>query len=83
MKKIYSEKYILNKNNGTGNFPPFYDILYDNEYSYLVEGHMGLDLKSLFTLSDKNFDLPTIMKNGIYILGNLKFYTILGMFILT
>ena len=69
---INTEKYILNKINGAGNFPPFYDLMYDEDFIYLIEGHMGIDLKSLFRICDNSFDLPTTMKIGIDLITNLK-----------
>lgn len=77
---IITEKYILNKINGAGKFPPFYDIMYGGELTYLIEGHMGFDLKSLFKICDKHFNLFTTMKIGIYIITNLKILHEIGYF---
>jgi len=69
---IIREKYILNKIRGLGNFPPLYDIMYDDDNIYLIEGHMGFDIKSLFEICDNKFDIFTVMKIGIDITNNLK-----------
>ena len=47
---IIKEKYILNKIRGMGNFPPLYDIMYDEDNIYLIEGHMRFDINSLFEI---------------------------------
>ena len=69
---IIKEKYILNKIKGLGNFPPLYDIMYDDDNIYLIEGHMGFDIESLFEICGKKFDIYTVMKIGIDIVNNLK-----------
>ena len=68
---INYKKYILNKIQGLDNFPPLYDILYFGDYCYLVEGLMGFDLKTLFKLCDKKFDLITTLNIGIDVINPL------------
>lgn len=69
---IDKEKYILNRMQGLGNFPPFYGDWYDKDFSYFIEGHMGFDVKKLFKLCDKSLDLFSVISIGIDLVENIE-----------
>lgn len=72
------EEFILQRVHGKGNFPQLYDTIYDEQYQYFIESLMGPTLKSLFKISDKHFDLYTILNIGIDLVTNLKIFHDLG-----
>ena len=54
------------------NFPHLFNVSYDENYAYFVEGFMGFNLKYLFEICENKFDLITVINIGIDLIKNIK-----------
>lgn len=66
------EKDILISIKNKGNFPNFFDYYFDSNFIYFAESFMGINLKDLVKLCDKNVDLITVINVFIDLINQIE-----------